>query len=191
MSASAKASFTNSSFCAWPASVTMLWPAQAFRFGSRVERGLGTTRPGQLAQRWLKAWPVLGRAAGQQSAFPFHHDAAHFAERGADQGNVCLRIGARHHGDPFGSSTRLAKAAPGADQPQAPVTRRRHLLGPRPEWPVTTKYEIGVGGATFGDVGAEAGLFPRFIHCHAGAWNCQPGPWLFPSHGRGSLPAAC
>src|SRR3546814_18573353 len=53
-----------------------------------------------------------------------------------DQGDAAGATALGETAHPFGAGAGLAAAATGQDQPAPPATRRRQLLGPRPEPPV-------------------------------------------------------
>src|SRR3990167_2335331 len=128
----ASASFTVVSFCAWPASMAVLRPAQGFRFARRIEERLCPVRPGQAPDRTFIGRPPPWRPDRKQPALAFHHHAARFVERRSDQRDPRLRIVLGHAAHPFRTQPGLAEPAPGHDQPHPPVVVRRKLGFPRP-----------------------------------------------------------
>lgn len=140
ISVRAWASLTNTSFCACPASVAVLRAAQAFRLSRRIEEGLRAVWPAEPPQGRFKHRTGVVAGAGQNAAFAFNHHRTCLANRRSDQRDARLRIGARHHIHPFRPRPRLAETAPGADQPQPPVTRWGQLFGAGPERPVAQQF---------------------------------------------------
>ena len=115
-----------------------LRPAQAFRVFRREDLCDRPVRPDQPAPRNLDHRPHLP-CDPCQTGGPVDHHLARIAQRFRHQRNAQIRAlaGRQNPGlHPFGPGPRLARSAPAEDQPVAPVSVRRHLLGPRQKGPV-------------------------------------------------------
>ena len=93
----------------------MLRPAQAFRFGRRIEKGEGPVLPGEAFEARFVNWRKRAGRGGQHAAIAFDHDGADFGKARADKGDARRAIVSRHVADPFRARAGLAEAAPGAD----------------------------------------------------------------------------
>lgn len=118
------ASLTKTSFWDWPATMRMLWAAQRFWLGGRIEECLRAIGPAQPMERWLKDRAYGGRRAGNQPALPLDHYTARFGQGGPDQCDARKRVLLGNRANPFGPGTRFAKAASGQHQPDQPATIR-------------------------------------------------------------------
>ena len=78
--------------------------------------------------------PLVAPAAGEDAGFAPHHDVARVGDGRADQ--VDDRVGLHPVAHRLGAGARLARPAPGEDEPDDPVAVRRRLVGARPERPV-------------------------------------------------------
>lgn len=129
------ASLTKISFCACATCMAVLRTAKALRLCRRIQIGLRAIGPDDPPQRRFEHRTAIGRRHRQQSALAFHHDRARLTQGGADQGDARIGIRSGHLPNPFGPGTGLAESSSGADQPYRPVSRRRQLFGPRPQFP--------------------------------------------------------
>ncbi|ONF94979.1 hypothetical protein SPHI_28210 [Sphingomonas jeddahensis] len=105
----------------------MLRPAQALRRIGRIDRRHRPAGPAHLAFGRRPHRPHVEPRRRDHPARPLHHHPPRLVRRRADQCDPRARNGARDMVDPFRPRARLAEPAPRADQPDAPVARRRKL----------------------------------------------------------------
>ena len=181
------ASLTKISFCACATRMAVLGTAQALRLCRRIEIGLRAIRPDDPPQRRFKHRTAIGRRHRQQSALPLHHDRTRLTQGGADQGDARIGIRSGHLPNPFGPGTGLAESSSGADQPYRPVSRRRQLFGPRPQFPEIAQLapflrfqflqkRFAAAGCQFAQPGDQGGVI------HRPASSCQTASSVRASH---------
>jgi hypothetical protein len=107
----------------------VLRTAQPVRLVGREQCRDRTVRPGQAMQRRLVIGPLLGRPDRQNAALPFDHDIADIERGRRDQRDAPRQAELGTRPNKLGAGAGLAKAAPGEQQPDAPVAGRRFLLG--------------------------------------------------------------
>ena len=91
-------------------------------------------RPFEPKVRGEEVGALVGPAAGKNAGFASHHDVARVGDGGADE--VDDRVGVHPVSHRLRAGPRLARAAPGEDEPDDPVAIRRSLVGAGPERPV-------------------------------------------------------
>ncbi len=94
----------------------------------------GAVRPFEPRGAGEEAGPFVPPAAVEDARFAKHHRVADVGCGRPDE--VDDRVGLDPPAHRLGAGARLARAAPGEDQPDDPVARRRRLIGARPERPV-------------------------------------------------------
>lgn len=81
----------------------------------------------------------IGRRYGQNGRWPFDHHLTQILGGITNQRHRTGDAGFREMAHPLRTSTGLAEPASSHQQPDPPVTGRRHLAMPRPEWPGINK----------------------------------------------------
>ena len=99
----------------------VLRAAQAFGLVGREAGGDGAVGPSEAALRGLVERPEIGRRDGEEPALALDHDIARIGGGGRDQGDAARAPLLHQHPHPFGAAARLAEAAAGEQQPDAPV----------------------------------------------------------------------
>ncbi len=140
----------------------MFRPAQTVAIAGAIDQRLGAIGPQQPPQAAF-IHRAHGRMGGnaEQARFALDHHAARFGGGGRHQRNARTRHGFRQCPHPFRAGTRLAKAAPSQQQPDAPITGRRALIGAPPFGPI-------------GQIGRRRRLAqPRQPARAPGGWPCR------------------
>ena len=109
--------------------------AELLQVSRRIAARHHAGRPVQPPQRPVPDRTATRRADGKKPRGPLDHHLTHILGRVADKGDRPAASRFRQAAHPFGASSRLAKAAPGHQQPDPPISRRRNLAVPGPQRP--------------------------------------------------------
>ncbi len=168
----------------------MLGAAQRFGFGRRIEKRLRAVGPDQASQRGLEFGRQRSGRGGEDAAFPFDHHRARLGQARGDEGDARRGIVPRYVAHPLGARARLAEAASGADQPDAPVAFGSELFVAAPDFPVPGAQRLALVRAQrlvedqaalapllagLAEPGAAAGSHPNH-RCAPGSRRRAP-PW--------------
>ena len=134
----------------------MLLAAQTVGLLGREQEGDGAVRPFDPRGGVEVARPFVPAAAVENAGFAQDHRVAHVGRRRADE--VDDRIVLRPMAHRLGARPRFPRAAPGEDQPDDPVARRRRLLRAGPEIPVMKQLGAFERRHRAHDPGAFAGI---------------------------------
>lgn len=107
----------------------MLRTAQLIGLVAGVGGRNGSVGPAELAFGGFPHGTPLGRTERQDATVAFHHDSARIGGGFPHQRDAARRAGLDLLADPFGAAARFSETASGQDQPDAPMARRRQLLG--------------------------------------------------------------
>jgi hypothetical protein len=111
----------------------VLRTAQPVRLVGREQCRDRTIRPGQAMQRGLVMRPFAKRADREETALALDHDGAGVERGRRDQRDPSRETLLDTCPNEFGAGAGLAEAAPGQQEPDPPVAKRRYLRpsGPR------------------------------------------------------------
>ena len=144
----------------------MLRSTEPIRLFARKHRRLRAIRPSKAPLAGLVCRSVRVRRDGEQTTLALDHRVSNVGRGRPYQRDTRHAGGLGESPHPFCSGPRLAGAAPSQNEPDAPITRRRKLLGSRDRAPV--RFDL------VGDAGENGLVARKMIHgFFSGVARCE------------------